>query len=233
MNVIDDLQTWTSDLISTHFAQAIELFCEAKNCKHFMTKNTYYISSIIHSVSAVEACASKIAYQVFEDKTSPYFLPRENRDIPLTRMLTSWFNVQTLEKINLFLSMFKNLTLDKSLESKFRELNSLRNWLVHGFCYDTTYLFKQITEEDLEIIDSEDSVDWKKKFPINKFNSIKEINEVDAYKALTIAFDILKVLSQSFNIVVAIDLERGQKPFNIIGADTQIESLFYESKINN
>lgn len=223
MEIENELQNFTVDLVSAHLSQAINLYNQSDNNKRMLCMNRYNcISSIIHSVSAVEACVSRIAYETFYNKKSIWYISKEKRDIPLNRMIDSWFSVQTLEKINLFLQIFSKTKLNASLESKFRELNNLRNWLVHGFCYETVYLLSPNGNDIFDLIDKEDSISWELKFKINKFNSIDEIDKTDAYKALKISLEILQKLSE-LNIV-SIIINRENYPFiTILTKEKNIE----------
>jgi hypothetical protein len=78
-----------------------------------------------------------------------------------------------------------------------RELNNLRNWIVHGFVYKTTVLVEKNSEGQYDEVDVENEIDWLKHFPRNRFNSLDRIDERDARKALLISFRALTWLQRA------------------------------------
>ncbi len=73
-----------------------------------------------------------------------------------------------------------------------RELNSLRNWLVHGFSYKKIFLLQSTSEDDTyDVVDIEESVNWAEKFPNTKFKPLEDLNSEDADLALRIVFEAL------------------------------------------
>jgi hypothetical protein len=90
------------------------------------------------------------------------------------------------------------------LENQLRELNTLRNWIVHGFSYKTTYLIEPETEGVYNVVDMEDSVDWQKKFPNTKFKPLDRLGVEDARLALTIVLEILRIMSDSMHQPISI-----------------------------
>ncbi|APF25230.1 MULTISPECIES: hypothetical protein [Clostridium] len=223
------LQTLTSDLISTHLSQAFNLYYQCSRNNTQFTKRYYCISCIIHSVSAIEACISKIAYETFDNAKSSFYIPVEKRNISLSIIINTWFKMQTIDKINLFLQMFEKNRLDKILESKFKELDNLRNWLIHGPCYDTIYLLEPKGDNNFDLIDKKDSIHWECRYPNSKFNSLEDIDETDAYKALEISLEVLKQLSGLNIAVIGMLREKPFQTFTIVTKNTSIEYLLKEN----
>ncbi|WP_139150295.1 hypothetical protein [Cellulophaga baltica] len=114
------------------------------------------------------------------------------------------------------------------MKNKLKELNNLRNWLCHGFSYKTTLLLepKEGEENTYNEIDSEDNIDWLKKFPNTKFSPIKELNSKDGEKALIIVLEILIILAEALNQPFHIVSYYGENPIhNTIYKDTNIEDI--------
>jgi hypothetical protein len=188
----------------THLSHSIDLMRLAKsysdksqNKSNADLAKRLILSSIIHAFAGLESFVNLLGYELFSNSDSPIFIPVEQRDFFLNKMAKSWDTVSCLDKISFILSHSAKCALPAKLENQLRELNNLRNWLVHGFTYKQTFLLEPSSDVGYKIVDTQDSVDWAKKFPNTKFKAWGELGTEDAHLALTIVFGALKVLSDS------------------------------------
>ncbi len=197
MKTKDKLQTVTHNLSSTHIGLCIEYLNESKIVKQW---NKHSLSSIIHGFIGLESYVNFLAHELFFNEESHLYLQFDRNSLPIKKMLISWnATLPILDKIEYILSL-KSIKLSDKLKHQLMELNSLRNWLIHGFSYKTTYLLepKNESETSFSIVSMEDSVNWKNKFPQTKFNSIGFLNSQDAEIAAKIALEVLKVLVKCY-----------------------------------
>src|SRR4029079_17691164 len=105
-------------------------------------------------------------FELFFNEDSPRYVRPEQRDFLLKKSIRSWDTTPFIEKTAFVLFHASKGELPSKLENQLRELNNLRNWLVHGFSYKTTYLLDPKPNEtgDYEVVDIEESIDWSKKF---------------------------------------------------------------------
>src|SRR5262249_43661113 len=125
-------------------------------------------TSILHGFCALESIINDLGYEMFFHPESARYVHPEKRDVLLKRFVQSWDKNVSLDKLDLILSYSLNRSLPSQIKSKLRELNILRNWIAHGFTYTTTFLLEPNTDRDnggCNIVDRQDSVDWKSKFP--------------------------------------------------------------------
>lgn len=221
----DNLHKITNSLTGTHLGLALDNFYELKEQGK---KSKSAISVILHAFFGLESAVNMIGYEVFDNKESYQYMKENERDLPLKKMIKSWnSNLPCSEKLELIIFLNKG-SLPASLKNRFLELNSLRNWLSHGFSYSTTYLLQPIEGKDnsYDVIDSEDEYDWKKKFPICKFNSLVYLDIGDAEKALRIVFEILIYLSTlSKHFIFSVYRDYGKQHYNLIYDETDINEL--------
>lgn len=197
MKINDGLQIVTQNLSSTHLGLALEYLYESRERKQWNKKS---ISSIIHGFIGLESFVNFLGHELFFNGDSHLFLNIEKKDIPLKKLLNSWnSNLQLTEKVEYLLSL-KGSNLPDNLKFQLIELNNLRNWLIHGFSYKSTYLVQPDpnTPNSGSVLDIEDNVDWKKKFPHTKFQSLTFLDSTDAQVALKIVLEIVKRLTISF-----------------------------------
>lgn len=200
----DELHIHTMSLDRTHLSHAIDLMRMAKNyfgrspspSERELAKR-FILSSIIHAFSGLESVVNLLGFELFSNPDSQKFIPLEQRDFLLKRLAKSWDVVPSIDKISFILSHSSKTSLPAPLENKLRELNILRNWLVHGFSYKKTFLLEPKNSGTYNVVDTEDSVDWAKKFPNTKFKPLNDLDVDDAILALTIVFETLKLLSDS------------------------------------
>lgn len=227
---INELQIHTRSLDMTHLSHAIDL---VRMATPNLEKRSGYpgefakrlsISSIIHSFAGLESVVNFFGYELFFNEDSPRFVPREQREFLLVKMIKSWDTAPFIEKLSFIVFYAAKKQLPPKLENQLRELNNLRNWLVHGFSYKSTWLIDPTPNERgaHDVVDMEDSVDWAQKFPNTKFNPLHELNTFDARLALTIIFDGLKLLSDCM-----------KQPFLIVTYMPEVKAhVFFEDKFN-
>jgi hypothetical protein len=194
----------TMSLDSEHLSHAIELMrisiAPSKMTKPVMEHvfaHRFAISSIVHAFSGLESAINLFGFELFFNPDSQRFVPHKQRDFLLNRMIKSWDTAPSIDKLSFVLAHSGKLVLQPKLENQLRELNNLRNWIVHGFSYKKTYLVEPSSENPgaYNVVDIEDSVDWAKKFPNTKFKSLDRLDAYDAQLALRIIFSSLKLLS--------------------------------------
>ncbi|KXK15413.1 MAG: hypothetical protein UZ14_CFX002000434 [Chloroflexi bacterium OLB14] len=206
-----DLQSFTVSLEELHLGHAVDLMRKSKvvskNAKTGWETSLVHrcaISSILHGFCALESAINYFGHEMFFNKGSESYVPIEKRDYLLNKFLKKWDKSEALEKLEFILSYSKVSTPEK-LRNELIELNNLRNWIAHGKVYITTFLLdpKDDPDNDEEtqtysVVDMEDSVNWKGKFPNTKFKSLGKLNFDDAQIALTIVLNTLKILSETF-----------------------------------
>jgi hypothetical protein len=174
----------------------------------------YAMSSILHSFCSLESAINEIGKELFWEPASTIYIADKN--LLLREFIKSWDKKSVLDKLGVILEC-KNVQLRPKLMVKLRELNNLRNWIVHGFVYEITLLVEPKlvdgTDPEYQVLDQDYNVKWKQKFSNTKFKPIKELNYKDAKTALVIILDTLKVevaktFSRGYTVVTC---ENGQK----------------------
>jgi len=156
------------------------------------------VSSILHAYCSLEALINYLGFFRFESPESDDFLPPNKRGYFLNRYLKSWERLNTIEKINGLHVSYCDDVLDQNLNNRLSELNTLRNWVVHGKIYSTVSLIEQIDAypqgQGYYIIDEEVSMKWK--FPYCKFKEPHYLDHLDAQVALRIVIEAFQLLSK-------------------------------------
>lgn len=226
----DNLLTITNDLTSTHLELAFEKLYELREPGN---KSKGAVSVILHSYFGLESTVNFIGYEMFFNKESQHYIKENERDMPLKKMLKSWNStLQCIEKLEFITSYYKG-EITMNLKNRLIELNNLRNWLSHGFSYKTTSLLQpqEGKENTYDVIDSEDEIDWNKKFPNCKFNSIVHLDINDAEKAIRIVLEILVYVSGLTNRYFFVTLTYCKKySYRVIHKDTNIDELINTPK---
>lgn len=155
-------------------------------------------SSIIHVFCGLEALVNLSAHELFVDKQSPQYINPEHRPYLLKQFVRRWERARTMDKLQVLQDVRHGGTLPAELLPRLSELNNMRNWLVHGHIYQTTLLMDPVPGKDREytVEESEDTVDWRAKFPNTKLNSPGELTFSDALVAFEIVLEGLQVLGQ-------------------------------------
>lgn len=186
-------------LTYTHFSQALDLYliCDATAATMNWDRNTYprdwivrqnmSLSSVIHSFCAVEATVNTISYKIFRTTDHPRYVEPSQRTFLLNKSISNWKTVQCIDKFCLLFDCAKCPAPPQDLLTDLRELNNLRNWIVHGFVYGTTALLEKNSRGTYDEVDTDDELDWSRHFPKNKFNRLDRLCKLDARKALLIA----------------------------------------------
>lgn len=205
---ISELVTLTSTLAYGQMGHAVDTllisreFASSLEAKHsWILSHRYAVSSIVHSYIGFESFVNYIGSQLFIDTESPKFIPKQDRSLPLRRLIAAWERtVSIAEKFDYLVSM-KEVTVDAILVNELREVNRLRNMIVHGACFETTLLLesKPTTEEPNVhlLVDREDSIDWKESFPNTKFKSLDRLDYEDASTVLRIIIQALRTLCKA------------------------------------
>ena len=202
MSVIptDELHTITQSISGAHLGQAIDSmrisYDRSKTSQtgwDKMSAHQYGLSSIMHAFCFLESLVNFLSYELLFDTKSNRYIPEDQRKFPLRKLVGSWKTVRCLDKIKFVLEEAYRHETAPNLLQKLEEINTLRNWIMHGFTYTTTMLLEQADEElSWHVHDTEDNVEWGKKFPANKFNPIVEIDYSDSQKVLSVILEVCK-----------------------------------------
>jgi hypothetical protein len=198
----NDLLEITPGLTAEHLSLAVEQFFSSRELRvnpthpwSWIKAKRYSLSSIIHAYSGLESATNVVGYNLFFNPDSNRYVPPEQRDIPLKRMVDAWQNrLSNVDKLNYILSV-SGSNVPPRLESELRELNSLRNWLAHGFPYKYIVLVEKQETGTLLEVDREDMHNWQSRFSNTKFHPPDRIDDTDAHTAIRIVLESLKVLA--------------------------------------
>src|SRR6185369_1117480 len=203
MKIEDGLITVTISLTNVHFTQAIDNYLEAvdyaktsSRAYNWIRSKYNSISSIIHSYSALESVVSETGHSLFFATKSHLYVPAQQRNYTLRKTISNWQNTTCIDKLSIIMEQLSGTAMDDRVLTRLRELNNLRNWLVHGFVFESILLLQENADfsennQTYTLEDREDTVDWRKKFPNTKFNPLDEIDATDARKALEIALSVV------------------------------------------
>ena len=194
-------------LFDQHIAQAIDELQKALALPETGTHEDYLIewrlssSCIVHSVSALDSLVNGIGFDYFFNKDTDHFIPDKSRGFSLKRMIKAWDNLSLLERLMVVAEVTDIDSLQPKIENEIRELNDLRNWIIHGKPFILMTLREYYRDEEnyfrADVHDWEESVDWKKKYPNTKFKSPSRLDRHDAKNALRISVKaILFILEQ-------------------------------------
>jgi hypothetical protein len=198
---IDELLEHALSLTSDHLSHAAsllrttrELTISPPNAWSWIVAKWQAMSSILHGYCGLESALNLIGYNLFFDTSSPKYVSPAQRDVPLRRLIKSWgTTLPATDKLRYILAI-SGKTLPSRLESEIGELNTLRNWIAHGFPFKRTLLLEQQPSGTFLEADREDSVDWQSRFTNTKFNPPDELEYQDAHTALRIVLDCMKQL---------------------------------------
>lgn len=195
-------------LYANHLGHALDLLHESLedgshqqgSAKDFCSQRCA-ISAIIHGFSSLESVLNFMAYRMFSLDDSAEFIPLAKRNFLVQSMIKRWTNLKITEKCNTILSVSGASLLPNGVHSKLSEVNTLRNWIVHGTCYHSTLLVAPSSEPHVlyEVVDEEPGKsweDWRQKFPLCRFNQPLALNVLDAQAALRVIIEVLLILSK-------------------------------------
>jgi hypothetical protein len=203
-----EIRTDVRSLYADHLGHALDLLHEslADGDAHPGSAKALHsrrcaISAIVHGFSSLEAVLNFIAYRMFTLDDASEFIPLEKRDFFVQNMIKRWNYLMVMEKCNAILSVSGAPLLSNGVRSKLSEVNTLRNWIVHGTCYHSTLLVVPSSEPYVlyEVVDEEPGEKWKgwkQKFPLCQFNQPLALNMSDAQTALRIIIEVLLILSR-------------------------------------
>jgi hypothetical protein len=141
------LKTEIQSLYSLHLGlsvdemrEATELMRNPNSSHNSLLAHRLTISSILHSFCSLEAFVNYLAYHRFFYPESEDYIPEDKREYLLSRQLRLWDRITCIEKINLLILSYGSEVLDRDLELRILELNTLRNWIAHGITYLTVSL---------------------------------------------------------------------------------------------
>lgn len=201
-DIRDDVLTLYAD----HLGQAIDQFYLSistdSNTDSSIYSHRCAVSSIIHGYSALESVLNFIAYRTFSLESSCEFIPKEQRTVTANLCNRSWNDLGVIEKCNKIIETYGGIALQENLTAQLKELNILRNWIVHGNCCHSTILTTPSPEDNIvyTIIDEEPGKklsELRKKFPLCHFNDPLAICYTDTRTALTVIIQALYCLAKS------------------------------------
>ncbi|MBI1794277.1 MAG: hypothetical protein HYR70_08795 [Chloroflexi bacterium] len=195
----------TIELFSEHLAYAIDqlrLAIEIPKSNHpeqFRVEWRYATSSMIYGFSALDGLANYLGFELFINEGSEHFIKDNERSYALKQLLKSWRRFSVLNKVELILAETRSDILRPNIAEKLNELNTMRNWLVHGLPYTINYL-EETTWSGMwftsTLHDMEDNFE-RSKFPNTKFNSPARLNMADAKTSIIIVLEVITfILSQ-------------------------------------
>jgi hypothetical protein len=207
MPIIDGvLHIITKSIDSEHLGHAVDQMKKSKRVSQNaqtgfdkMLINRCALSSILHGFCALESIISHLGYEMFFHPKSERYIAPENREPLLKKYIRSWDKAACLDKLSVILFYVANLELTPNLDTRLRELNTLRNWIAHGFSYTTTFLLEPKGDSEpntYTVVDMENSIDWKSKFPNTKFKPLDKVDYEDAQIALAIVLEVFKLISE-------------------------------------
>jgi len=228
-------------LFDNFLAQAIDELQRAgdmsakKTYKELKIESRYAISSIIHSFLALDSLINYLGFELFfsSHPEPDVFIDETERSYALKHVLKLWRNqrLSVLEKIDLILAEKKLQPLNSNTVLKIKELNNLRNWVVHGKPYSMTLYAENVWEGlwlHSTLKDVEDDF-GKDKFPITKFNSPANLNKNDAKTALIIVLEVITFIIPNFQWFhpTIVTFHGGEKQ-HWLGYDSTVETLIQE-----
>jgi hypothetical protein len=231
MTKIDDnLLTFPTSLTADHLSLALETYYDLQDPADYRRKGA--ISTILHSFCGLESAVNLIGFEIFFNKESQKYIEESKRDFALKRIVKSWnASISCLDKIDLILSI-NSASLEGRLRNELTELNTIRNWISHGFPYKTTWLIEPDKEDNTKgtIVDFEYSVNWKQKFPNTKFNALDALDINDAEKTLKIVFEVLIKISKATNDIFYLITYNDGPKYKLINKDSTVESIMKREK---
>jgi hypothetical protein len=195
----------TVNLFDEHLAYAIDQLRlaietpESKTHDDFRVEWRHATSSVIHGFSALDGLVNYLGFELFFNDKSEHFIKSGDRSYALNQLLKSWGRFSVVNKVELILAETHSNPLEPNIVGKLNELNTMRNWLVHGLPYTITYLEETIWEGmrfTSTLHDIEDNFDVGK-FSVTKFKSPASLDKNDAKTAFVIVLEVtLFILSQ-------------------------------------
>jgi hypothetical protein len=227
MGLDGELRIYTrGSLTNSHLGHAFDLLHSARsagadkaNAQASELSHRYAISSIIHAYASLESQINHVGYEMFFQERSKRYVPIDKRSFVLRRFVQSWNNTPCIDKLLYLVTEPGSTPFPEPLNQQLRELNTLRNWLVHGFSYTTTDLVLPLGTHSWDVVDTEDNVSWLSKFPQTKFRSPDSLSSKEATLSLRIVLEALELLSNTLDLPIFFcTITSGMRP-NIIYRD--------------
>jgi hypothetical protein len=236
MNELPELYERTNNLALTQIGQAVDMFLASRDYANsteppysWVLAHRYAVSSIIHAFIALESFVNELGYEIFSNPDSPKYISESSRNLALRRFAASWGKALPVVDKFEFLISEKSLTIEARLLNQLRELNNLRNYLVHGFSFKTMVLLQANDDNTYTEVDREDSIDWKKSFPNTKFNAIDRLSYRDALVALEIVLACLQLQTLAYDTGFAVvSYHKGVRSVLIFKGAGNTNKLFEE-----
>lgn len=200
-----EVRTDVRTLYAEHLGHALDLLRqslsggEEEPCSaQYLQSQRCAMSAIIHAFSSLEAALNFMAYRMFTIKDAREFIPIDERGFFVQSMIRRWRDLKIMEKCNVVLSVSHASILPNEVHSRLSELNTLRNWLVHGKSYHSIIRVSPSDDAHIlyEVVDEQPGQDWREKFPLCRFNEPLAVNRSDAQTALRVIIETLAVLSR-------------------------------------
>jgi hypothetical protein len=202
------LLTETQSLISDHLGQSYDLLYELQKGQCISTKYSdtiekrLTVSLIIHLFCAFESAVNYFWYECFSNEDSPHYVSNKERTFILNKMLESRTRLPILDKFEILVWHVSSQRISDQLAARLKEVNRLRNLIVHGFTYRSRFLVEMYPEQgeasQLIYVDQE-HIDMTPKFPNCKFNSLHCLCSTDGNTVFNIIIESLKILSAIFS----------------------------------
>jgi len=201
---IEDLHSITQSPADDHLGHAAQLLRQCAQREQpggglpSMADRRVATSCVLHAFFGLESLLNRVGYETFIDDGSPRHVPEDRRGFWLRRFLRNWNTSGVADKLQAVLDVRERKAAPANVLARLQEFNNLRNWLVHGFTYKTTFLLEpsEGRPDSYTVIDREDSVDWRSKFPNTGFNAPGELQYSDAATALSIVFEAVESLGE-------------------------------------
>lgn len=228
-NSMDELLHTTMTIGPDHLGHAIELLYMSKREPEKRVVPRLSTSSIIHSFAGMEASINSLAYNMFSNTQSTLYMPTGERDYLIEKQIRSWDTTGIIDKILFILSRFKS-ELPPNLQARIREINTLRNWILHGLCYGRTYLINQEERSEgvYEVVDFEDHINWQGKFPHMKFSNLLEMKPSDAENCLRTILEALLITTIETKYPLSLHWYLPSPRYVVIHGDMDIEELLQQ-----
>jgi hypothetical protein len=221
------LLEYTVSLMRMHLCQAIDMyFVAAAPQADWRVRSNSALSSVLHAYCAFETSVNEIGHLMFFHAPSKIYVPPGKRDYPLRKMIAGWDKIGCLDKFILIVELQRGRRPLPHQEAELRELNTLRNWIVHGFVFQATLLLSPNERGTFDQVDREDSVKWESKFPHLKFNRFDELDHLDARKAIVTVIDGLLETHHALGIPLFVYSLHDQCTFSAASQSTNADELF-------
>ncbi len=193
-------------LTFTHLMQALDLLIESRRAGGEATPSDratvwpasrahkYALSSILHSFAGLESQLNAVGESLFWRSDDPLYISPEQRSFELSKLVGHWKSgMPIVEKVQFVMSRGPS-ALPPALLNALREVNKLRNMLVHGESFSVTLLVErdQNNRHGSGVVHArEDEERWQQAFPIMKFPAPDRITYMDARAVAKVLLEVV------------------------------------------